>query len=134
MVRYLSQEWFDEVNEAARRSTALKAATAGVRLTLQQVVTGTPDGDVRYWLRIDDGSVEARLGAAAAGEASPDATVTQSYETAAAVIRGELSTEEAFLGGRIRLRGDIGVLLRHQSMLNKLGQAFDEVHGRTEYP
>ncbi|HVE45708.1 MAG TPA: SCP2 sterol-binding domain-containing protein [Acidimicrobiales bacterium] len=133
MARYLSREWFDEVNEAARTSSAVRGATAGVNLVLQQVVTGTADGELRYWLRIDDGSVEAGLGLPAGGEAAADATVTQSYETAVAVMRGELSTEEAFLGGHIRLRGDIGVLLHHQSVLNSLGQAFDEVHQRTEY-
>lgn len=134
MAQYLSQGWLDEVNEAARNSDALKAATAGVCLTLQQVVTGLPEGEVRYWLRIDDGTVQTGLGTAADAEASPDATVTQSYQTAVAVLRGELSTEEAFLNGRIRLRGDIGVLVRHQNVLNNLGQAFREVHSRTEYP
>lgn len=133
MAQYLSQGWLDEVNEAARNSDALKTATTGVCLTLQQVVTGLPEGEVRYWLRIDDGTVQTGLGTAAGAEDSPDATVTQSYETAVAVLRGELSTEEAFLNGRIRLRGDIGVLLRHQSVLNSLGQAFGEVHSRTEY-
>lgn len=134
MARYLSQGWLDEVNEAARDSVAFKTATSGVRLTLQQIVTGTPEGEIRYWLRIDDGSVRAGLGTATGGEASADATVTQSYQTAVAVLRGELSTEDAFLSGRIRLRGDIGTLLRHQSVLNNLGEAFAEVHSRTEYP
>ncbi len=134
MARYLSQGWFDEVNEAARNSVALKAATAGVYLTLEQVVTGAPEGEVRYWLRIDDGSVRTGLGTPTAGDESADATVTQSYETAVAVLRGQLSPEEAFLSGRIRLRGDIGILLRHQSVLNDLGDAFSDVHSRTEYP
>lgn len=143
MARYLSQGWFDEVNEAARGSAALRGATAGVRLTLQQVVTGTPAGELRYWLRVDDGSVEAGLGTAGGGEGrsggnsgeggGADATITQSYETATAVIRGNLSTEQAFLTGRIRLRGDIGLLLRHQGLLINLGEAFAEVHARTEY-
>lgn len=133
MARYLSQGWFDEVNEAARADPALKEATAGTRLTLQQVVTGAPEGDLRYWVRIDDGSVEAALGDAASARLSPDATVIESYETAAAVSRGELSTENAFLEGRIRLRGDIAVLLRHQSVLKSLGEAFADVRGRTEY-
>lgn len=135
MARYLTQGWFDEVNEAARSSTELRRVTAGVHLTLQQVVTDAPApaGELRYWLRVDDGSVEAGLGTAGSGGASADATVIQSYETAKAVIQGDLSTEEAFLAGRIRLRGDIGLLLRHQSVLNNLGATFHEVHHRTEY-
>lgn len=96
-------------------------------------MTGGPDGDLRYWVHIEDGSVRAVLGDAEAAQLDPDATVTESYETAAAVNRGELSTEDAFLEGRIRLRGDIAVLLRHQSVLNMLGEAFAEVRSRTEY-
>ncbi|HUR24305.1 MAG TPA: SCP2 sterol-binding domain-containing protein [Acidimicrobiales bacterium] len=133
MARYLSQGWFDEVNEAARRSAALRGSTAGVSLTLQQVVTDTPEGELRYWLRVEDGSLEASLGTAGGVDATADATVTQSYETATAILRGELSTEEAFLGGRIRLRGDIGLLLRHRSVLDHLGATFADVHRRTEY-
>ncbi|MDP9401986.1 MAG: SCP2 sterol-binding domain-containing protein [Actinomycetota bacterium] len=134
MARYLSQAWFDEVNEAARSSSSLQQATAGARLTLQQVVTGGREGDLRYWVRVEDGSVQVALGDAQAARLAPDATVIQSYETAAAVSRGELSTEDAFLDGRIRLHGDIAVLLRHQSVLNSLGEAFAEVRRRTEYP
>ncbi|MEO7837236.1 MAG: SCP2 sterol-binding domain-containing protein [Acidimicrobiales bacterium] len=134
MARYLSQAWFDEVNEAARNSPSLRHATVGAHLTLQQVVTGGPEGDLQYWLRIEDGSVRAALGAAQAADLTPDATVTQPYETAAAVSRGELSTEDAFLDGRIRLRGDISVLVRHQSMLSGLGAVFGEVRDRTDYP
>jgi len=135
VARYLSEAWFDEVNEAARSSVELKATTAGVRLTLQQIVTEAPGGEVRYWLRIEDGSVEARMGQAgdAMAGVDADATLTQSYDTAVAVSRGELRTEDAFLGGHIRLRGDIGALLRHQQVLNNLGEAFTEVRGRTEY-
>lgn len=134
MARYLSQDWFDEVNEAAQSSEALRQSTAGADLTLQQVVTGGPEGELRYWLRIEDGTVRVAPGEAKGAPAGADATLTQPYETAVAVSRGELSTEDAFLDGSIRLRGDISVLLRHQSILNTLGGAFAEVRSRTDYP
>lgn len=133
MARYLSPGWFEEVNQAAAGSSKLREVTAGAHLAIQQVVTGGPEGELRYWLRIDDGCVEAVPGDAGEAQVAPHATVVQSYETAAAVSRGELSTEEALLEGRIRLRGDIGVLVRHQSLLIGLGEAFAEVRGRTVY-
>lgn len=133
MARYLSQAWFDEVNEVARSSQELREATAGTRLTVQQVVTDGPDGEVRYWLSVDDGSVEVHVGELGAAEGEADATVSQTYETAAAVSRGELRTEEAFLAGHIRLRGNIPLLLTHQATLNSLGQAFAQVRRHTEY-
>lgn len=134
VARYLSESWFDEVNEAAGASASLKEATAGARLVIQQIVTGGPDGDVRYWLRIEDGAVEGRLGDAEAAGVEADATFTQSYATAVAVSRGELRAEDAFLAGRIQLRGDLGVLVRHQPALASLADAFTDLRYRTEYP
>ena len=129
MPAYLSPAWFDEVNAAARDSDHLRSTTAGVRVTIQQVVTGGPAGDVRYWVRLDDGAVEA--GPGEAGRA--DATVTQSYETAVAVSRGELSVEQALLEGRVRLAGDIGLLVRHAGALGGVAAAFGQVRDRTTY-
>lgn len=113
MAAFLSRAWLEELDGAARADAGLRAATAGARVTLQQVVTGGPDGDVRYWVQVDDG--EVRVGAGAAER--PDATVTQSYATAVAVRAGQLSLEEALLAGRIRLAGDVATLARHQGAL-----------------
>jgi hypothetical protein len=126
---YLSTAWFEDVNRAARADGALAGATAGARVTIQQVVTGGPGGDVRYWVRVDDGVVEAGPGAAEA----PDATVTQSYGTAVAISRGELSVDQALLEGRVRLSGDVPVLLRHAIALGGVAAAFGEVRNRTTY-
>ncbi|HET7490175.1 MAG TPA: SCP2 sterol-binding domain-containing protein [Acidimicrobiales bacterium] len=116
---FLSPAWFDQVNEAARADGGLRAATAGARVTVQQVVTGGPDGDVRYWLELDDGAVRVVAGTAP----SPDATVTQSWDTAAAVRAGRLRIEEALAAGHIRLAGDLGTLARHQGALRSVAAA-----------
>ena len=129
MAAYLSAAWFEDVNRAARADEGLAGVTAGARVTIQQVVTGGPAGDVRYWVRVDDGAVEAGPGTAEA----PDATVTQSYETAVAVSRGELSVEQALLDGRVRLSGDVSLLLRHATALGGVAAAFGEVRNRTTY-
>lgn len=133
VARYLTQAWFDEINHAAQNDESLRLATAGTHLTLQQVVTDGPEGERRYWLQIEDGSVRVAAGDSAESQVDADATFTQSYTTAVAVNRGELSTEDAFLDGRIRLHGDIGVLLRNQGALHNLGAAFAEVRNTTEY-
>lgn len=129
MARYLSAEWFDEVNQAARDSPELAEATRNVRLTLQQVVTGGPDGDVRYWVTVDGGHVEAGLGQAP----DPDVTVTQSYETAVAVSTGSLGAQAAVMDGRIRLSGDTAVLWEHHETLAGLDAVFAPVRARTGY-
>jgi alkyl sulfatase BDS1-like metallo-beta-lactamase superfamily hydrolase len=105
VARYLSEAWFEEV------AAATPTGTDG--LTLQQVVTGTPDGEVRYHVGVSNGSAWVRAGQAEA----PDATFTEDYSTAAAVARGELSVHTALLEGRIRVAGDMAVLSARQDEL-----------------
>ncbi len=128
MAPFLSRAWFDEVNDAAR-SGAVRTAAAGASVTVQQIVTDGPDGVVRYWLRVEDGSVEIGRGDAEC----PDATVTESYATAVAVRSGELAVEDALLAGRIHLTGDVAALLRDQAALQALAGAFAVVRQRTTY-
>ena len=125
MARYLSPEWFEEVNAAARQ----RQSTETARLTLQQVVTGGPDGDVRYWVRLADGAVAAGLGEAEA----PDATISQSYDTAVAVITGAARVQTVRMTGDIRLSGNVAALIDHQEALQGLDAAFADVRRRTSY-
>ncbi len=129
MVRYLSAQWFDEVNAATGQDRAAATLAGSARLTLQQVVAGTPDGDVRYWVRVHDGAVEAGLGEAD----SPDATVTQSYDTAVAVVTGQLSVQAALMAGRIRLAGKMSALIEHQEALERIDAAFADLRRRTTF-
>lgn len=129
MATYLSPGWFDEVNRAAGADADLAGAIAGGAVTIQQVVTHGPDGEVRYWVRLRDGRFEAGPGQAD----GPDATVTQSYDTAVEVSRGRLGVEAAILAGRIRLAGDVATLVRHQAALQQVARSFDEVRRHTTY-
>lgn len=129
MPRYLSPQWFEEVNAATRPEGQAADTTGAARLTLQQVVTGAPEGEVRYWVRVRDGSVEAGLGEAA----EADATVSQSYDTAVAVVTGQLSVQAALMAGRIRLSGRISALVDQHEALEGIDAAFADVRRRTTY-
>ena len=129
MAAYLSPAWFDEVNAAARSSDELRSLTTGTRVTIQQVVTEAPSGHVRYWLRVDDGTVATGQGDAEGA----DVTVTGSYTTAVAVTRGELNIDQALAEGRLRVAGDVGLLLRHAAALGGVAEAFALVRDRTTY-
>jgi hypothetical protein len=61
-VKYLSQEWIDAYNTALAGDDAVHAALKGKNAALQMVISGAPQGEVRYWLRIADGSASAGLG------------------------------------------------------------------------
>ena len=129
MARFLSAEWLEQVAAAARDDPGVQAAASGVSLTVQQVVTDGPDGEVAWHVRLGDGSVEIGPGRA------PDAEVviTQSHETATEVGRGDLSPAEAFATGRLKLAGQVGLLIRHQPAFERLGLALAAVREATTF-
>jgi putative sterol carrier protein len=130
MVGYLSDAWMHELDTAAKASEALQRAAAGVRLTVQQVVTGGPDGDVTFHLDIADGNVSVAPGAAP----DPDVTFTQDHETAVAIGRGDLSAQAAFMAGRLRVGGSVALLMEQQRAFAGIDDVFAEVRSRTTYP
>jgi putative sterol carrier protein len=129
VARYLSPEWFDEVNAAAAADPDLSGATGSLRLVIQQVVTDGPEGDVRYAVRVEGGRVRVVPGDAA----DADVTVTEDHDTATAVARGELAAPAAFMTGRIRVTGDTGILMDAQPVLHRLDAVFAGVRQRTTH-
>jgi putative sterol carrier protein len=100
-VKYLSPEWIDAYNAAMAKDDAVRAAVKGKNAAIQMVVSGAPQGEVRYWLRIADGTASAGLG----DMDGPDVTISQSYETSAQVNRGELDGTKAFTQGKVKITG-----------------------------
>lgn len=129
MPRFLTPEWIAALDAAAREA----AVPAGVRLTIQQIVTGDEaDGggdDVRYHLVLDSGRLRVHPGDAAAA----DVTLVQSRGVAAALSRGELNAQQALEAGRLKLRGDIGHLAREGRALTAVQDVFAAVRATTTY-
>jgi len=96
-VTYLSQEWIDAYN-AALAGDAVRGALTGKSATIQMAIFDSPQGEIRYWLRIADGGAEAGLG----DLDGPDVTIRPSYETSAQVNSGELDGQKAFIRARSR--------------------------------
>ena len=53
MSKYLSQEWLDECRKLAEDQPVRPGATA----KMQYVVTGGPEGDVKYYWVLEDGKL-----------------------------------------------------------------------------
>src|SRR6266849_1393244 len=123
MAKFLSQQWADEVLAALNNSDDVKGAIKGVQLCIQQVVTGTPDGETNYWTKIDDGKVEGAIGDAS----DADVTITQDYDTAVAMNKLELNAQAAFMQGKLKVTGNMGKLLQHQGAMQALGPALASV-------
>ncbi|MDQ6613586.1 MAG: SCP2 sterol-binding domain-containing protein [Actinomycetota bacterium] len=110
MANYLSDEWFEQLGAT---TVPADAALTGEDLILQHVVTGAPQGEVTYHVRISGGAVAIVRGPAS----QPDVTFAEDYATAAAVASGELRAPAALLAGRIRVGGNMATLIaRHDDL------------------
>jgi putative sterol carrier protein len=114
-VKFLSPEWAELVKGALNADDAFRAAAGGAGATLQQVITGA-GGETHYWITIGKGEIDMGVG----DVEGPDATVTQSYETAVSLARSELSPVTAFMTGKIKVSGNMGLLLGLQGALTRL--------------
>jgi putative sterol carrier protein len=117
VVEPLTDAWVSALAAAAERATA----PADVALVVQQVVVD-PDGggELAYAIRIADGAIAVTEGRVA----DPDVTFTQDRATAAAVARGELSAQSAFLAGRLRIGGDLRAVMTAARELAALHDVF----------
>jgi putative sterol carrier protein len=121
-VRFLSDKWVAEVKERLNASDAFRAGAANANATLQQVISA-PEGERRYWIRVADSTIDM-----GSGEVDrPDATITQDYETATALARGELNPVAAFMSGKLRIDGSMMLLMQLQGALAELPRVMSEM-------
>ena len=107
MVDFLSAEWIEALDAAARAATLPEAASAA-SVTIEQVVRDAPGGESRYHLRIEDGHARVQLGPATA----PDLRLS---------------------AGRLKMQGRFAHLLRVDDALRALEDVFAPVRADTTY-
>ncbi|MEO8946440.1 MAG: SCP2 sterol-binding domain-containing protein [Gemmatimonadaceae bacterium] len=113
---FLSDEHFAAANAAFLADAELQRDLPGVSLTIVYFVSDAPGGDFLYHIKIADGNVSM-----AKGELSDrDAEVRSSYETAAKMSRGEVANQTAVMMGKVRIKGGMMTLLKHQGLLNRV--------------
>jgi putative sterol carrier protein len=121
-VKFLSEEWAQEVKNLLQTNEQLKSSAGSMTAKIQQVVT-TPDGEVRYWFTLEGGNVDLGMG----DIENPDATISQDYDTAAALSKSELTGTAAYMSGKLRVSGDLMKLMQLQGVLGQLPQALKEL-------
>ena len=125
-VKFLSPEWAEQLTAALNARESFKAAAAGKKARLQQVITG--ESPTRYWIVIDDGTIDMGLGDL---EPPVDATITQSYETAVGLAQRTVNPVTGFMLGKIKVEGNMGMLMGLTGVLQELPEAMATVE--TEY-
>jgi putative sterol carrier protein len=113
MPKYLTQEWMDTAKELASDFPE----TPGASVRMQQVVTGAPDGgDVKYYTVIENGkTIEQKLGE------DPDAevTLTNTYDDAVKIMKGELDANAAFMQGKVKVTGNMAKMMSLMPLTSK---------------
>ena len=125
---FLSEEWFALLRSLGASLPERPGATARV----QHVVTGGPDGEVRYVHAVVDGrTADLALG----GDDGADVTFTNTYADAQALAKGELQAPVLFMQGRTKMAGDMGKVLALMPILRseELGALLADTSKQTAY-
>ena len=123
MSKFLTEEWAQDVTTALNNHEGFKNAIGAADLAIQFNTEEGPDGNVDYYLKSSGGTTNVAIGTLD----DPDVTVTQSYETATAISKGELNTQTAFMTGKLKVSGNLAKLMMHQSAVQQWGAAVSEM-------
>ena len=122
-VKYLSPEWIDAYNAVMAADDAVRKALKGKSAVIQMVVAEAPDGEIRYSLRIGDGTASVGLGDAD----SADVTISQSYDTSAKVNSGELDGQKAYTQGKVKITGKMLKMMQLRGPLAEVQKALNTI-------
>lgn len=110
-MRLYSDEWIAAFNGAVGGLEP----DPDVSFRMLQVVHGGPDGTVRIGLSAHEGHVA--LEREPGDGFAPQVTVSVSFEDALALARGRLDPARLLAAGRVKVRGDLSVLVSGQALL-----------------
>lgn len=127
-VKFQSEEYFEAANEALQGSEDVAKAAKGHNVALQVVTNDFPDvGEKKSFIVITKGNIEV-----GAGEIEkPDVTISQNYEIAVELDKGELNPQVAFMEGKIKVKGNLMKVMSLQKLLSVIGPA--TAHIEREY-
>ncbi|MFM7829179.1 MAG: SCP2 sterol-binding domain-containing protein [Actinomycetota bacterium] len=128
-VDYLSDEWITRVAEGIAANEKIKTLAKQNTVSVTQVVTGTPRGEVTYHLESRDGKISFASGPAKVSVIA----FTQDWGTAVGVATGKVNAQEAFISGKIRFKGDHERVIATQPLFLALDEVFSAVNADTNF-
>ncbi len=122
-IKFLSPDWATAVQEALNSDPGFRGAIGDAELGLQFHVTDTDEGDLAYYLRSAGGETQLALGELDGA----DVTLNQTYDTAAAIARGEMNAQAAFMTGKLKVSGNLAKLMMHQAAISQWQNATKDI-------
>ena len=114
-VKFLSKEWADEFN--TRAAAGNTAPYRGKKATILNVVADAPDGEGASIIMGD--------------VSDPEVTMSQAYEIGAAINRGELDGQKAFMQGKVKINGKMIKMMQLRGALSEVSTVLSTID--TEY-
>ena len=116
-VQFLSDDHMEAATAALNDDADFVGSIANINMGLQFHVTEAPAGDINYYLSVGDGAATMALGELENAEVS----IATTHETAVQLFKGDLNTQMAFMTGKIKVAGNMAVLMMNQGVINKWG-------------
>ncbi len=82
----------------------------GINVVIQFDLSGDNGG--QYWVKIEDGKAESGDGTVD----NPSMTLKASADDWYAVSTGQMNAMQAFMSGKIKIQGDMGIAMKMQTM------------------
>jgi len=121
--KFLTEDWANDVTQALNKHEGFKSAMGAADLGIQFNTEDGPNGEVDYYLKSSGGTSNLALGRLD----DADVTVKQSYDTAAAISKGELNTQTAFMTGKLKVSGNLAKLMMHQGAIQQWASAVSDL-------
>ena len=122
-VKFLSPEWLTEVTAALENHQGFQDAIRGIEFGIQFEVSDAPFGDSGYHVVITPQAVTIALGV----REDLDVTIRQNYETATAIMKGDLNVQAAFISGKIKVSGNLAKLMVHRAGVEQWLEAVSHI-------
>ena len=120
-VQFLSEDHMAEATAALQADDDFASSIANISMGLQFQVTDAPSGDVDYYLSVSNGAALMALGELDGA----DVSISSTYETAESMFKGDLNTQMAFMTGKIKVAGNMAILMMNQGVINAWGSAME---------
>lgn len=122
-VKFLSDEWLSEVESRLNASEAFQNAAKGQSARLQNEISGGPGGDMRYGFVLEGGKVSLVQG----DIENPEATMSQGYDAAVSMSKQEMTGQQAFMQGKLKIAGNLMKMMQLQAVFAAMPTAMGDL-------